>query len=408
MITETQYRERLKELLGNSLICKENRELFHNFFEHEEYKLRRTNGINRLDDGTLKTLSGYIHKLKNINNWFKNKPLKEVTKEDIKKVYDGLEDGEILNKNNKPFKDRKSYYNKIFKSKLFQMIGKADLSREVMEFYRPSDDQEVRFIRDKTVRQLVNVIINIRHKAFTWLSFDIGENVNSLLKLRKCDCMRQINEVTKTPEYRINFDKSILKRTRTARNEITNYQETVELLDIILKDLKDDELIFPFKYSMTKKFLTRAVRITGAKCIPKGQPITWKDLRSSMACDLLSKGWTTDEVNGRLGHKPSSREIDKYINFLALDKKQPKKKLYDNNLSRIQAELEESKEREKLQAQRIESLRKNFEDNVGTMKEEIVRLQNVVGFSKFINRTLSPKNLAKIEEENKRFNLDKK
>lgn len=50
-------------------------------------------------------------------------------------------------------------------------------------------------------------------------------------------------------------------------------------------------------YRMAKKIIECAVRITGARCLPGGQKVTLKDLRSSMACDLLRKGRTTDEVN---------------------------------------------------------------------------------------------------------------
>ena len=64
--------------------------------------------------------------------------------------------------------------------------------------------------------------------------------------------------------------------------------------------------------------------------------------------------WNRDELNARLGHKPSSRIIDRYINYLALDRKKPKKKVYESNLRKIEAELESSKELSKLQSQRYE------------------------------------------------------
>jgi len=73
-----------------------------------------------------------------------------------------------------------------------------------------------------------------------------------------------------------------------------------------------------------------------------------------MACDLLNKGWTRDEVNARLGHKPSSLELDKYINFLALDRHQPKKKIHQHQLGKIQEELQETKDRERLYSKRLE------------------------------------------------------
>lgn len=360
MALDDYYESKLKEMLNDKSICSENRKLYKNFFKFEEYKLKRTNSLTKLDDGTCKTLICYIYRIKNVNTWFRNKPLKNISKDDIKRVYDALEEGKIKNSRGKNFSDRKSYYNKIFRSKLFQMINKADIARQVIEFYKPKEDNEVRFIKEETFRQLVDVMINPRHKLLSWLAFDIGENINSLLKLKKSDCIRQISESTKEPEYRINLDSKILKRSRTARTEITNFRETVQFLDIILKDLQDKEQIFTFQYRMAKKFLDRAVIITGAKCIPKGQSVTWKDLRSSMACDLLLKAWTLEEINARLGHKPSSREIDKYITFLAIGRNKPKQKIHDSNLSIMKLELDESKEREKLHTRRIENLQKEY------------------------------------------------
>lgn len=360
MNREDYYKIKLNELLNDKSICSENKKLYKDFFKFEEYKLKRTNSLTKLDESTYKTLLGYLQKIKNINKWFRNKPLKDITKDEIKRVYDALEEGKIRNSRGEIFADRKGYYNKIFRSKLFQMINKADIAREVIEFYKPNEDNEVRFIKEDTFRLLVEVMINPKHKLLAWLAFDIGENINSLLKLKKSDCIRQISESTKEPEYRINLNHKILKRSRTARTEITNFRETVQFLDIITKDLQNNEQIFTIKYSMAKKFLDRAVTITGAKCIPKGQSVTWKDLRSSMACDLLLKEWTLEEINSRLGHRPSSREIDKYVTFLAIGKHKPKQKIHDNNISMLKFELDESKDREKLHTRRIENLQKDY------------------------------------------------
>ena len=72
-----------------------------------------------------------------------------------------------------------------------------------------------------------------------------------------------------------------------------------------------------------------------------------------MACHLLKKGWTSDEVNARLGHKPSSQELDKYINFLALDRHTPKKKLNDGQLQQLLEEVKDLKDRDKLNNLRV-------------------------------------------------------
>jgi hypothetical protein len=155
--------------------------------------------------------------------------------------------------------------------------------------------------------------------------------------------------------------REILKRSRKARSEITNFPETARLLDIVLNELGEEDLVFDFEYSTARDTMRRIVGITGAKCIPGGEKVTWKDLRSSMACDLLKKGWTLDEVNKRLGHKPSSDEIDKYVNFLALDGHKSKKKIFENSLAKLQQEIDLRKTRERMQADKIELLEKQLE-----------------------------------------------
>jgi hypothetical protein len=130
--------------------------------------------------------------------------------------------------------------------------------------------------------------------------------------------------------------------------------------------------LFKFGLSAASDFLKRAVKKAGVKCM-EGQEITFKDLRSSMACHLLKEGWSTDEVNARLGHKPSSRMIDKYVNYLALDKRKPQKKVYDSNIKRLEADLEKQKESNKLQGLRISNL---MEENEKT-KERNKKLEDM-------------------------------
>jgi ATPase subunit of ABC transporter with duplicated ATPase domains len=67
-----------------------------------------------------------------------------------------------------------------------------------------------------------------------------------------------------------------------------------------------------------------------------------------MACHLLSMGWQPHEVNLRLGHTPNSDRLNSYVNYLAIDRHRPKKKLYESQLHALQEELREAKERERL------------------------------------------------------------
>ena len=195
-----------------------------------------------------------------------------------------------------------------------------------------------------------------------------------------------MNPDTNIVEYRVNLRTEILKRFRLARGEITNYIETTKMLDIVLENLKNDDLLFPWGHRNALKIIHRARELTKVVCQPDNQKVTFKDLRSSMACDLLKKGWLRDEVNARLGHVPSSCEIDRYINFLALDRHKPKQKIYENNLNKIETQLQESRERERLQALRWEDLKEEQEK----MKKE---------FKRIVKEEIAKGTKAKVQQE---------
>ncbi len=288
MTFEQRYKKAKKKLLQDPAICEPNRALFAEFLEYQEYKLKRINGLAELDEAAYKTVTYYISRLGTVNRWFNNKPWVDLTKEDIKQVYDGVEDGRIRTPAGKLYRGTEAFFRRIMRGKPFAMAGKHDLAVAVMEFYRPRGDSEVRFIREDSFRKLVDVVGKLEHKTFLWMAWDIGENAHSLLQLRKRDFRRQTNSETGELEYVVNLRREILKRSRTPRAEVTNYRETVGLLDLVLRNLTDDELLFRFGTRMARKVLDRAIRITGVVCIPGGQVVTPKVLRSSMACDLLS------------------------------------------------------------------------------------------------------------------------
>jgi hypothetical protein len=362
-IFQKRYTKLKPKLLDDRSINPSNRKLFKKFLEEHEVKLKRTRGLQQNDEGNYKTLYSYIRMLKTVNIWFNNKDWKQLNKKDIMDVHNGLEDGKIVNQRGKPFENlNDSYYSKVLKSRPFELAGKLELARSVIKYTKPNNDDEVRYITEEDFRKLANNAYKPAHRLLFWLAWDIGENINSLLRLKKSDFYRQKNPYTHEDEYRVNLRKEILKRTRKPRSEITNFNETVELLDQHISDLKSDDLLFNFDYRNAKKIIDRAVERSKIKCSPQGQKPSWKDLRSGMACDLLSKHWTTDEVNSRLGHAPSSDEINKYINFLAIDRHRPKQKVQQFELQKINDELLQSKNREKVMSRKVEQLQNDYDD----------------------------------------------
>lgn len=375
-----RYQRRKKELLGDLSINSENRKLFKTFLEKEEKRAEMINKKGLLDDKNYKTLYFKIGRLIKLNEWFGNKDFKKLNDEEIINLIKNLHRGEIINQRTKKRISDRSLYYQMLSGRLFRIINKDNIAKEYLEEYslnrnsRDDKENDVRFIEEEDFRKLVDVAISPEQKCLLWLAFDIGENIDALLKLEKSDFEERKNEYTKEKEYVVTLKKDDLKRSRTARREVTNYPETTRFLDIVLNNLKDSnkvitnkymknkklseiyskDKLFKFGYQSAERFMKRCAEKTGVVCKgTKKDLVTFKDLRSSMACDLLRKGWVTDEIKKRLGHTPSSRMIDKYVNYLALDKNEPKKKVYESNLKDVEAKLNETKDLTKLQAERL-------------------------------------------------------
>jgi len=391
---QVTYNKRKNKLLKDKSIPPKNKEVIKKFFEWEEYKLKRKEGLSEVDERSYKTLYYYTGRVLNINKWFKGKAWEDLTKEDIKGVIDDLEDGKIVTKYGKRYSDRSLYY-QMFQGKFFSLVGKNHIVRDIIEEFSIKgrrDDNHVRFIEETDFRKIVDCVKDPIQRGLCWIAWDYGENISSLISLERDSLKKQINPDTGEAEYLIIFSKEMLKRSRTPRTEINNYPETVKYIDIILENLKpsnktttnkflknkklseihNPNKLFKFGWKVAETFFRRAVERSGILCMPGGERVTWKDLRSSMACDLLKKGWTTDEVNSRLGHKPSSRIIDRYVSYLALDRTRAKKKIYDGSLKKLQIDLEKQKEYNKLQTLRMENLQKENEDIRKEYREMII------------------------------------
>ena len=115
------YNKRKNKLLKDKSIPPKNKEVIRKFFEWEGYKLKRKEGLSEVDERSYKTLYYYTGRVLKINEWFKGKVWEDLTKEDIKKVIDDLEDGKIVNKYGKRYSDRSLYY-QMFQCDFFHKL----------------------------------------------------------------------------------------------------------------------------------------------------------------------------------------------------------------------------------------------------------------------------------------------
>ena len=375
MTFKRRYERAKSNLLTQHMISQANRDVFRQFLEYEEYKLQRQNDLRALDEPCYKTLYLYTYRLRTVNGWFGNKPWKDLTREDIKAVYDNLEDGKILNRQGRAFRSTQHYYDKIMKSKPFALAGKAELAREVITFPKRRR-LEVRYATRDGFLSLVSVLTRPEHLLLFWLAWDIGENIGALLQLQKKDFTPATDPYTKEAEYLVHLPQFKIKRSRQARTEPTLYPQTAQYCDMVLPRLADQDRVFAFGYRQALKLIHNTGRKTGVKCMPNGDRVRWKDLRSGMASHLLSMGWQPHEVNLRLGHTPTSDRLNAYVNHLAIDRHRPKRKLHDSQVEALQEELRETKERERLSRGRVQrwtdEAQASTEDNL-LMKAEIAQ-----------------------------------
>jgi hypothetical protein len=133
------------------------------------------------------------------------------------------------------------------------------------------------------------------------------------------------------------------------------------MFGISLQGKKPEENLFDYDKPALEKVWKRAIEKTKVVCQPDGQNPTIKDIRSGMACHLLEKGWTTDEIKSRLGHKPSSNVIDKYVNYKAKGKQKTRQKLRTYEVESLKKDIEDMKAQQKLSNIRITNLTKLVE-----------------------------------------------
>jgi hypothetical protein len=412
MTFKNKYQKAKAGLLSDMAIVPNNRALFQIFFDWEEEKLKRTNELAELDESCFNTLYGYVNRFKNVNKWFKNKPWCDLTEEDIKQVYNDLEDGIIKTQRGKRFEDRRSYYNKIFKAKPFQLAGLHEKAENALEFFTSRIKKPVRFVSMASFKTMAMFLRKPQHYVLFWLAWDVGENITSLLELRVRDLRRQVNRETKEVEYLVYLPKEILKRSRQTRSEPTIYPETVKYIDALLEygreieyrdekgmirrkavPYKDDDYLFTFKYRQAFQIFKEVAKRSGAKCEPHQESPSWKDLRSGMACHLFQQGWHVEDINLRLGHSPQSKWLDSYINYLAVNRKRAKKIHFNNNLEDVRGELEESKAREKALANRVERQNEKLQsliDRDSQYAEQMVHLLDLMKQNPQFNESLSP------------------
>ncbi|MCB9361896.1 site-specific integrase [Candidatus Woesearchaeota archaeon] len=357
-----------KSLSKREDILPSNLKLFTDWLAIKEDELfRRKGGDEEAKIRYTKTLMKYVTLLKLTNRLFKNKDLRKITEDDIRKVFVGLEKDKLKNAQGKPLGagTKTDLYNKIFKSGFFEYIGKKELACKLV-IIEKDGESEVEFFELEELLRMVEYTTGVRNKLFLFFLFDTGFRIGEALQITKKDCVKRHNVVSDRDEYRIRVLKQASK-SKVTHYATTVLPQTVEFLNVYLKDLKNGELLFPFGHTNARMLIHRVTTKAKVVAQPEKKAIKLHTFRKSCATHLLKKGYSIDFVKARLGHKPSSTVIDRYVSYLGLDEEQQVGKIqkvdykellnaYQETMDKLQAISENSKLEQKKLTEKISSM----------------------------------------------------
>lgn len=356
-------------------IREDNLKIARDWLQQEEERLAWATGYEKSAQvRNALTLNKDIGYLKNILYWFNDRSLQEITKEDIKQVYEGLEKGTLRTLYGKQLTpaSRNDYYKKMFKGGLFRYLGKDDLAREVI-LRRFNQEQDVRFFDYNTFLKIVEHTRLTTHRLAFWLAYDIGMEGKALLQLRKADFSLHEDEELGW-FYRVHIPNEISKKSRARRDVDVFFNRTNELLKPHLEQLGSNDLLFNFGLRNLEKALSTIVKKHDLRTFSTGELISLKDFRSSVATYFLQEFYPTGFIKKRLGHSPSSPVIDRYASYLGLDERKQRKRAAQIDLKNYQEQY--NKLQEETRALRAQN--QQLEEELQSMKEQQEKIINAI------------------------------
>ncbi len=375
-----------KQIRANKKINRENAEEVIKWLNKKEESLSLKKGLdNAAKIRWSKTMDHYITLLYNVLIWFKQ-PLKDLTEAEFKQFFKDFESGNIKSKNGKNIakSTRIDYYNKIFKSHFFAELDLRDMARRVIDVEH-NKDGEVRFFTKEDLDSMIKLSNQLNHKLLWTLMYDTGARIGTILNLRKGDFEKRYNKDTKQDYYLIHIRKDYTKSKRD-RTVATWLPETTELLKLYFKkklipqqkrnnkgdfivgydysetEWQNEDLVFSIGYTTVITQVKRIGLKSRVKTKPDDLPINIHDFRRSSATYWLGRGISIDSIKKRLGHKPSSTVIDKYVNYLGLDEEMETKQIQEGNYKEMIDQAKETREKLIVLDQRLKERDKQMED----------------------------------------------
>ena len=238
----------------------------------------------RYSENTIKT---YTDALKTFLKYYHNKPIEQITNEDIIAFNN---DYILKNKLSASYQNQTVNAIKLF----FKEIEGAKLNIELV--HRPKREKLLPNVLSKEeIKQILNAPTNIKHKAMLSLIYACGLRRSELLNLKPNDIDSKRGVI-------------IIRQSKGKKDRIAPLSEKiVEMLREYYKTYKPATWLFEGQ-TMNEKYDERSLASVLKRALEKtniSKPVTLHWLRHSYATHLLENGTDLRYIQELLGHKSS-------------------------------------------------------------------------------------------------------
>ncbi len=238
----------------------------------------------RYSENTIKT---YTDALKTFLKYYHNKPIEQITNEDIIAFNN---DYILKNKLSASYQNQTVNAIKLF----FKEIEGAKLNIELV--HRPKREKLLPNVLSKEeIKQILNAPTNIKHKAMLSLIYACGLRRSELLNLKPNDIDSKRGVI-------------IIRQAKGKKDRIAPLSEKiVEMLREYYKTYKPATWLFEGQ-TMNEKYDERSLASVLKRALEKtniSKPVTLHWLRHSYATHLLENGTDLRYIQELLGHKSS-------------------------------------------------------------------------------------------------------
>lgn len=311
-----------------------------------------------------KRLAKYVQDLKKLDRFLK-KPLSEATQEDLELFISELEDGNIQQKNGKPYAPETQIAIKKIIIKFYSWLHTGNTYRpELVEWIDTSIKlPDARYIKKEQLDQLLSILTSndprvlVRNRALLCVFFDSGARLDELYNMR----LKHLEHSSGNYKVRIEFSKT---KARTV--SLPLYKEYLEAwLDI--HPARDNPLaqLFPMTQNHIRQVTKRAGSIINE---PRLTPHT---LRKSAATYWAGK-LNRYQLCSRMGWAMSSRQPDRYINIAGLDEQAVIDIVETEKVHKVEAENAQLNHRLSIME---DTLRRLMSEEKEELKKIIARIQ---------------------------------